>query len=424
MSQEFTSPFDRSDRLDPEIIANPYPSYHELLARDPVHWSEERQGWFLTRYADVLEALRDRRLSSDRISAYASIIPEPMQETMAPILGIFSNMMLLSDPPSHTRLRSLANKAFTPRVVENMRTHIQAIVDRSLDDVESGGRMDVIGDLAYPLPATLICEMLGVPPEDRDQFKKWSDDLAAFLGDIRRAAQHVDVAQRSALDMIDYLRGIIRECRQNPRDDLISALVAAEDEGDVFSEEELFSMFVLLQIGGHETTTNLIGNGLLALLQSPEQMEKLRADPSLIETAVEEFLRYHSPVQTTMRIPLEDLEIGGRRISQGQPTYLFIAAANRDPSQFREPDRLDITRQENRHLAFAFGPHFCLGAALARLEGQIAISTVLRRMDQLRLEPPLSSEGRLEDFSWRDIPVFRGLESLPVVFEAAGPAAR
>ncbi len=421
MSQQFTSPFDTSGRLDPEIIANPYPSYHQLRSEDPVHWNEGLQAWDLTRYADVLEALRDRRLSADRMVVYSGRIPEPMQERMAPIIRIFSNMMLMSDPPSHTRLRSLANKAFTPRVVEGMRFHIQAVVDQLLDDVVPAGRMDVISDLAYPLPATVIAEMLGVAPKDRDQFKEWTDDLAAFLGGIRNIAEIVEVAQRSTLEMIDYLKGIVRECRQNPRDDLISALVAVEEQGDVFSEEELFSMFVLLQIGGHETTTNLIGNGLLALLQNPEEMQKLKDNHSLMTTAVEEFLRYHSPIQSTSRIAMEDLEIGGKRVSKGQRVATYIGAANRDPAQFPDPDRLDITRQENRHLAFAFGPHFCLGAALARLEGEIAVSTVLRRVDQIKLEPPFSSEGPLEDFPWGANLVFHGLESLPVVFEATGP---
>jgi len=421
MTQGFTSPLDVAGPLAPEINANPYPSYHQLRTEDPVHWSEGRQGWFLTRYTDVWEALRDRRLSADRISVYANRIPEPMQETMAPIFRIFSNMMLLSDPPSHTRLRSLANKAFTPRVVEAIRSHIQAIVDQSIDNVTGAGRMDVIGDLGYDLPVTVICEMLGVPPEDRPQFKKWADDLAAFLGGLRNLAEIIGPAQSSALEMTKYLKGIIGECQQNPRDDLISALVAAEEQGEVFTEEELFSMFVLLHIAGHETTTNLIGNGLLALFQNPEQMRKLKNDPSLIESAVEEFLRYHSPIQTTVRIAVEDLEIGGKRISKGQLVFTYLGAANRDPAQFPDPDRLDVTRQENRHVALGFGPHFCLGAALGRLEGQIAISTVLRRMPQLQIEPPLSSESPLEDFLWRDNPVFHGLESLSVVFEAKGP---
>ena len=420
MSQKFTSPFDTSGQIDPEVIANPYPSYHQLRTVDPVHWNPETPCWDLTRYADVEEVYRDGRMSVDRMSVFSARIPESMKQTMAPILRIFNNMMLMSDPPKHTRLRSLANKAFTPRVVENMRIHIQAIADQLIDDVGKASRIDVINDLAYPLPVMVICEMLGVASEDRDQFRKWADDLALFLGDFRRAAEHVEVAQRSALDMIHYLGGIIRECRQHPREDLISALVAAEDEGERFSEDELFSMFVLLQIAGHETTTNLIGNGMLALLQNPGQMQKLRDDPSVIETAVEEFLRFNSPIQSTSRFATEDVVIGGQQISKGDLVRMYIGAANRDPARFTEPDSLDITRQDNRHVALALGPHFCLGAALARLEGQIAIGAILRRLPGIRLESPLSSESRLADFRWRDNPIFHGLESLPVVLEPLG----
>ena len=420
MSQKFTSPFDTSGQIDPEVIANPYPSYHQLRTVDPVHWNPETPCWDLTRYADVEEVYRDGRMSVDRMSVFSARIPESLKQTMAPILHIFNNMMLMSDPPKHTRLRSLANKAFTPRVVENMRIHIQAIADQLIDDVGKASRIDVINDLAYPLPVMVICEMLGVASEDRDQFRKWADDLALFLGDFRRAAEHVEVAQRSALDMIHYLGGIIRECRQHPREDLISALVAAEDEGERFSEDELFSMFVLLQIAGHETTTNLIGNGMLALLQNPGEMQKLRDDPSLIETAVEEFLRFNSPIQSTSRFATEDVVIGGQQISKGDLVRMYIGAANRDPARFTEPDSLDITRQDNRHVALALGPHFCLGAALARLEGQIAIGTILRRLPGIRLESPLSSESRLADFRWRDNPIFHGLESLPVVLEPLG----
>jgi len=419
MAQEFTSPFDTSGRVDPEVIANPYPSYDKLRTLDPVHWNPETLAWELTQYADVELALRDRHMSVDRMSVFEARIPETLHETMAPILGIFNNMMLMSDPPKHTRLRSLANKAFTPRVVDDMRAHIQAITDRLVDDIGKADRMDVINDLAAPLPVIVICEMLGVAPEDRDQFKKWADDLALFLGDFRRAAEHIEVAQRSALDMIDYLRGIIQECRENPREDLITALIAAEEEGDRFSDEELCSMFVMLQVGGHETTTNLIGNGLLALLQNPGEMQKLRNDPSLIGTAVDELLRYHSRIQYSGRFATEDMEIAGQQIATGNYVRLYIGAANRDPARFPEPNRLDITRQDNRHLALGLGPHFCLGAALARLEGQIAIGTVLNHFPGLQLEPPYSSDARLEDFPWRQNPTFRGLESLRVVFSPA-----
>jgi len=235
------------------------------------------------------------------------------------------------------------------------------------------------------------------------------------LGGIRNLADHIEAGQKSALEMIDYLKGIIQDCRQNPKDDLISALVAAEDEGDIFSEDELCSMFVLLKLGGHETTTNLIGNGLLALFHNPGEMRKLRDDPSLGENAIEEFLRYNGPIQTVGRTAMEDLKIGGTPVSKEANIRVYLGAANRDPAQFPDPDRLDITRQAIRHVGFGFGPHFCLGAALARMEGQIAIGTMLRRMPQIRLEPP-QPEWRLGDFPWQDNSVFHGLKSLPVIF--------
>ena len=341
--------------------------------------------WDVTSYDGVIEVLRDRRMSADHTAAFAAQLPGAVRENMAPIFGIFSNSMLFSDPPDHTRLRSLANKAFTPRVIENMQAEIQGIVDRALDDVKKPGRMDVITDLAHPLPGTIICEMLGVPLQDREQFKKWIDDLAGFLGNIRTLEDHIEAGQRSALEMIDFLRGIIQECRQNPKDNLISALVAAEEQGEVFSEEELFAMFVLLQLGGHETTTNLIGNDLLTLLKNPEETQKLRDDPSLLDNAIEELLRHRIPIQYMGRIAMEDVEIGGTAIPAGQRIRMYVGAANRDPSQFPDPDRLDITRENTRHVGFGFGIHFCLGAALARWEGQAAIGTVIRRMPELRL---------------------------------------
>ncbi len=268
--------------------------------------------------------------------------------------------------------------------------------------------MDIIADLAYPLHAIEIAEMLAVKPEDRDQLKKWSDDLATFLGNVRIIAETVAIAQQSALELTDYFRAIILQLRKNPGNGLLSALVVAEEQGDMFSEDELFSMCVGLLFAGHETTTNLIGNGLLALLQNPDQMQKLKDNTSLIETAVEEFLRYDSPVQATARIAKEELEIGGKRIAKGERVSPILGAANRDPEQFPNPDHLDIARADNRQVGFGFGAHFCLGAALARIEGQIAINTILRRMPELRLETA--------DLEWHQNPVFRGLQSLPVTF--------
>ncbi len=395
-------------RLDPRTITDPYPRYHQLRSEDPVRWNPGINAWVLTRYADINAALRDDRLSAERISALTGLIPETGGEPAKKFESAFLKMMLFSDPPDHTRLRSLANKAFTPRAIERMRSHIQGIVDVLLDDVQRHGRMDVIADLAYPLPAIVISEMLGVEPKDRDKFKKWSDDLAAFLGNIRTVTETYENAIKSVTELIEYLREVVAQRRRQPQDDLISALVMAEDEGDTFTEEELYSMCVLLIFAGHETTTNLIGNGILALLNNPDQLAKLRHDPSLIEAAIEEIIRYDGPVQSTARTALEPLEIGGKHIAKGDRISLTLGAANRDPAQFTDPDRMDITRPDIRHVGFGFGIHFCLGSALARMESRLAIGTVVERMPELNLEST--------NLVWRDNPVLRGLISLPVAF--------
>ena len=412
MAQRPTPTFNDPSPIDPATIADPYPRYQQLRTEDPVHWHQGLNGWVLTRYADVLAALRDQRLSSELMSGFTERLSEAANEKIQPLIRLFSDMMLMSDPPDHTRLRMLANKAFTPRVIDRMRSNIQATVEGLLDGIQQNGRQDgkfdLIEDLAYPLPAIAISEMLGVPAEDRDQFKNWTGDLAAFLGNVRMVAQTGGIAQKSVLELSDYLRKIISQRRLEPQEDLISALVAAEEEGDRFSEAELYSMCILLMMAGHETTTNLIGNGLLALLQNRDQLEKLSTRPELIETAVEEFLRYDSPVQSAARIAMADIELGGKRIEKGQRVTMILSAANRDPERFSNPDRLDITREDNRHLSFGFGSHFCLGAALARLEAQISIGGVVQRWPGLRLAA--------DELEWRYNPAFRGLKSLPVAF--------
>ena len=378
-----------------------------------MRWNKGLNAWILTRYSDVSAALRYDRLSAERITALTGLIGESGGESARQFERTFLKMMLFSDPPDHTRLRSLANKAFTPRVVEQIRSHIQGIVKGLLDGVQPDGdrepgKIDVITDLAYPLPAIVIAEMLGAEPKDRDQFKKWSDDLAAFLGNIRIVSETYESAMKSVAELIDYLRELVAQRRKEPKDDLISALVMAEDQGDSFTQEELFSMCVLLIFAGHETTTNLIGNGILALLNNPSELAKLRQNPSLIVPAIEEIIRYDGPVQTTTRTALEPLEIGGKQIAKGDRISLTLGAANRDPAQFPDPDRMDITRGENRHVGFGFGIHFCLGAALARMESQLAIGAMVERMPELRLESA--------DLVWRDNPILRGVNSLPVAF--------
>jgi hypothetical protein len=312
--------------------------------------------------------------------------------------------MLRMDPPDHTRLRSLVSKAFTPRTVETLRPRIEQIVEDQLDAVAAAGQMDVIRDLAYPLPVTVIAEMLGIPIEDRERFKHWSDEAIRSLGfsnedDARRSMQ-------ATRELRAYLQPIVEQRRREPREDLISALVAAEEQGDKLSTDEVFSTIILLLVAGNETTTNLIGNGLLALLRNPQQLELLRDDPALIENAVEELLRYDSPVQFTSRIPLEQIEIDGRHIPAGKELLLVLGGANRDPAQYVDPDRLDVTRKEIRHLAFGHGIHFCLGAPLARLESQTALLALVQRFPRMRLAVAEPKRG--------DNILLRGLAELPV----------
>jgi len=382
----------------PEFHANPYPFYHRLRATDPVHRTPMGL-WVLTRYDDVVSVLKDPRFGREEFA-----------QTLANVYGEGARSMLFRDPPDHTRLRGLVSQAFTPRMIERMRSHIQEIVDRLLDRVQNANRMDVIADLAYPLPVTVICEMLGVPTDAHSGIRQWSADLARSVDAIGMPTDEEVVTRGRAAQqaMLDYFRDLISERRQTPRDDLLSLLIAAEEQGDRLSEGELLITCILLFVAGHETTVNLIGNGLLALLNHPDELAKLRGDLRLLPGAVEELLRYDSPVQRTGRITNTDVELDGRKIAKGSLVVTAIGAANRDPAHFPDPDRLDITRRDNRHIAFGFGIHFCLGAPLARLEGQIAIGTLLRRMPGLGL-----ATSTLE---WRESSTLRGLKNLPVTF--------
>jgi len=389
--------------LMPEFHSNPYPFYRALREEDPVHQSP-LGFWVCTRYDDAVMILRDPRFGR-----------EGMAKRMEARLGLTQDTsrardMLFQDPPDHTRLRALVSRAFTPRVVEVMRPHIQEIVDGLLDRVEGARAMDVIEDLAYPLPVTVICEMLGVPAADQDIFKTWSTDIERSL-DAAVLPADSDAIPRgrdARLGLADYFRSLIATRRKDPKPDLLSALIAAEEEGNKLSEGELVSTCMLLLIAGHETTVNLIGNGLLALLQHPDQLRALRDDPGLIQTGVEELLRFDGPVQRTGRMTTAEVEIGDKRIPRDSVVVSVIGAANRDPKQFADPDRLDVSRKDNRHIAFGFGIHFCLGAPLARLEGQLALGTLLRRMPKLALVSDVPE--------WRESSTLRGLKSLPVTF--------
>jgi cytochrome P450 len=400
----------RVDLFDPAFKADPYPTYARLRSSAPVYRAALPDGrgvWLITRYEDVLAVLKDQRFVKDWRGA---LTPEqlaqvpPIPEVMKPL----SQNMLDTDPPDHERLRALVSKAFTPRLIERLRPRVQAISDGLLDAVQDRGEMDLIDDYAFPLPITVIAELLGVPAEDRNNFREWSD--AAVSGNASQEyMEEILIPHMQAFT--DYLRALFKDKRANPADDLVSALVRAEEAGDRLSEDELLGMVFLLLVAGHETTVNLIGNGVLALLQHPDQLRKLKEDPSLIKPAIEELLRYDGPVETsTERFAREDVEIGGQVIPRGEMVLVVLAAADHDPERFSDPDDLDITRTDNRHLAFGKGIHHCLGAPLARMEGQIAISTLLRRMPNLRLKGPP------ESLSWRPGMILRGLRGLPVEF--------
>lgn len=392
----------------PDVHANPYPMYARLRAEDPVHWSALMEAWVLTRYDDVVAVLTDSRFSADRRQArnrFADEIARREEE-----FGPFgrTRTMLTSDPPEHTRLRRLVSKAFTPRMVEGLRPRIQEIVDELLDAAAQNGRMDVIRDLAYPLPVIVIAEMLGVPPEHRDQFKHWSDEIVGVLGGPLVPQETLERSRVAVHELAEYLSGVIVERRREPREDLVSGLIAAEEQGQILSEDEMLATAMLLLVAGNETTTNLIGNGMLSLLRNPDEMERLCADPSQVPTAVEELLRYDGPVQATGRVAMEDLEIGGQKVTKGQAVLTVLGAANRDPAQFGKPDELDLDRQPNEHVAFGDGIHFCLGAPLARAEGQIAFETLLRRFAHPRLET--------DNLQWGGSFILRGLKGLPIAF--------
>jgi len=397
--------------VSPEIFSDPYPIYHQLREQDPVHWSEVWGCWVLTRYADVIDVLRDYRRFTNvgRIASFLDQLPADVRAQIQPLYDNFTVGMPNTDPPEHTRVRGLVNKAFSARVVEGMRPRVQQIVDDLLDQAKGGGGMEVIGSFAYPLPAIVIAETLGVPAEDRDRFKAWSDDIVAFHGTGRPHSETIMKSTAALLETKAWLLRLIEARRKQPEDDLISALVAAEERGDMLSETELVATCITLLTAGHETTTGLVGNGLLALLRHPDQLRKLRENPALIGTAVEEFLRFDTSFLRAWRLTAEDVEIGGKQIPKGQTLSLMLGAANRDPAQFEDPDRLDITRDPNLHTSFGWGIHFCAGAPLARREAEIAFTTLLHRFPHLKLDE--------EGVEWQQNNTFHNLKSLPVILQ-------
>jgi cytochrome P450 len=394
--------------LDPEVLANPYPLYERLRTEAPVHWDPYLHAWIVTRYADVVTVLH--HFSANRTPTPAHFAAMGLAE-LGPIAQLMTRQMLFMEGAAHARLRGLASMAFTPARVEVLRAHIREIVDQLMEPLLRAGRMDVINDLAAPLPAIVTAEMLGVPTSDCDQLKAWSADFAEVLGNFQHNPDRASRTLKCVEEMSAYFRNAIRRMKTEPREGLINSFMTAEIEGDRLSEDEIVANCIVTMVGGQETTTNLIGNGILSLLRNPDQLQRLREELTLIPSAVEELLRYESPSQHTARICPEDTELGGKQIRKGQAVIAVMGAGNRDPERFPEPDRLDLGRADNRHLAFGWASHFCFGAALARIEGQLVFEAVAGRMFDLKLDAgPLI---------WRDNLGLRGLESLSVTFTQA-----
>lgn len=390
--------------MTPAALADPFPVYRRLRSEAPVHWSPSHGGWLVTRYDLVARSLKDPRFSARRSEAMFERMAPDIREGTRPLQRAFKLWLLMMDPPDHTRLRALVSKAFAPSLVAALRPRVQALVDEAIDRVRGAGRMDLIRDLAQPIPAIVIAQLLGVEPADHLRFKQWSDDLA--LMELGPAGFFQ--AQASMLAMMEYLRIVVDERRREPREDLLSQLLAAEEAGQFLDEDELLANCALILFAGHETTTNLIGNGILELVRHPAQLAVLRDEPGLIEAAVEELLRFHGPIQRVRRTVTEPIELAGQELAAGDPVWLLVGAANRDPAIFDDPERLDLRRRPTRHLTFGLGPHFCVGAALGRLEGAIAIESLVRRLPDLG--------GDVDRVVWRKDLSFRGVTSLPLTF--------
>ena len=394
--------------FDANFITNPYSAYSHLRATGPLHWFDKfRSGaWLVTRYTDVLAGLHDARLSSQRSHTLTAALPRDVQSEFATFNQIFSRWMLFLDPPAHSRIRGLLNKEFTPHMIQRMRPRIDRVVNSLLDDVAGKSEIEFMTEFANPLPVRVIAEMLGIPSEDQRDFQIWSDALADFFGNASSSLEAARRAQDSLVSLTEYFRALLPERRANKGDDLVSLLLRVEEEGEVLTGDELLAQCSLLLIAGHETTRNLIGNGLLVLLQHPDQFARLKENPSLINSAVREFARFDSPVQFSGRAAAEDFTWHDQEIKKGQTVILLLGSANHDPEKFSAPENLDISRDEGMPLSFGHGTHFCIGASLAYTEAEIAFTTLLERTSSVKM---------LDDVpSWRSNLSFRGLTKLPL----------
>jgi len=399
------------DLGDPLVNADPFPAFERLRSEDPVHWSSAMKAWIVTRYDDVKwVALNTTELSANRLTPFFKTDSQRQRGGIENLIRYLNHWMVFRDPPDHTRLRRLFTKVFTQNAVEALRPNIDRSVTTLIDAMESkaaaGEALDWISDFAYPLPATVIMDLLGVPREDLGRVKVWSDDIALFIGSAQVASDKYSRAELGAKLMADYFRALVDERSAAPREDMISRLVSARDEREALSADEVIGTCILLLFAGHETTTNLIGNGFLYSMKFRDQWERVKRAPSLIDPAVEEWLRYDGPSAAIARVVAADVEFHGRMLKQGQRVFAFANAANRDPAQFADADTFDVGRNPNPHLTFGHGIHFCLGAPLARLEGQIALRHMIERLPHIRL-----AGGTPQ---WHDSLILRGVKAMPV----------
>jgi cytochrome P450 len=392
-----------------EILQNPYPTYARLHEAGPLHYLDVGSKWpvwSIVSHAECSSIAKDPRLSAKRAQQMLLSLPLSRQSEFAELARMLSLWLIFMDPPEHTRLRKLLNKGFSAAAVEGLRSQVEVIVDQMLKPLQHGSEVDLMREFANPMPVRIILEMLGIPQELRDTFVDWSRAIAVFRGNPNRTVEETRAAQDALIELTEFFRKTVAERRRNKGNDLISLLIDIEEEGEVLTEEELYAQCIALLFAGHETTRNLIGNGMYTLLQHPQETEELRERPEIIRSAVEELLRYESPVQFTARVLKEDIEVCGQQIRKGWTVLCMLGAANRDPKQFKAPDDLDLKRLNNQHLAFSAGLHFCIGAQLARLEGQVALLNLVQRFPKMKLTGPRPEYAPTFGF--------RGLKSLPV----------
>ena len=391
---------------DPETVRNPYPVLLALQESDPVHWSPSLKAWILTRYEDARWVLNASQMSVDRIEPFYKKLPQSSQKTLAEIVHYLNLWLVFRDPPEHTRLRQLIGRAFTMAAVENLRDGIEEIASMLLDRLPRNEPVDFVAEFAMPLPALVIMDLLGVPREAMSSMKDWSDEMQLFIGSAQNSADKYERAAHGAHEMAAFFSDLIAKRRSNPKDDLISKLITARDEHDALSNDELVAACMLVLFGGHETTTNLLSTGLYKFITHADARTRLAADPSLINRAVEECLRLDGPTGSMARLVAQEHELHGKQLAPGERVFAMLNAANQDPRVFDRPQEFDITRLPNRHLSLGYGTHFCMGAALARLEGEISFMELVRRFPEMTLDDA--------EPIWHDTMIMRGFKNLPV----------